>query len=170
MPLPKSLRRPVRRTSSASSAGTSQRKKCRVCNNLDPRGHANSVEDAEARAETRASLSLVLDALTLSNVKPGGCRFCHVLAQALDAFFEKWRGARRRVNVDIKEKGTIKASLEGSQWGNQVIEIYAGSGRQCMFTNPSSFVLSYRCSVASINQSSPRKSVVSLTSQKSDFT
>src|SRR5690242_13120445 len=138
MPLPKSLRRPVRRTSSASSAGTSQRKKCRVCNNLDPRGHANSIEDAEARTETRASLNLVLDALTLSNIKyksGGGCRFCIVLVQALDAFFEKWRGARCRVNVDIKEKGTIKVSLDGSQWENRMIEIYTGSGRH-MFTDP----------------------------------
>src|SRR5690242_14755033 len=69
MPLPKSLRRPVRRTSSSSSAGT-QRRKCRTCNNLDPRGHASSVQDTEALKEPRATLDLVIDALALSNVKP----------------------------------------------------------------------------------------------------
>ncbi|KAJ8113240.1 hypothetical protein OPT61_g4595 [Boeremia exigua] len=129
MPLPKSLRRPVRRTSSASSAGTSQRKKCRMCNNLDPRQHANTVEDAEARGETRASLSLVLDALALSNINTSsrGCRFCAVLVQTLDAFFEKWRGARCRVNIDIQEKETIKVSLDGPRWGKRIVEIYAGS-------------------------------------------
>lgn len=134
MPLPKSLRRPVRRTSSSSSAGT-QRRKCRTCNNLDPRGHANSVLDTEALNEPRATLDLILDALALSNAKPatnGGCRFCTVLVQALDAFFEAWRGARCRVNVNIREKGTIRVSLDGVQWTNQMIEIYAGSGRQCI--------------------------------------
>lgn len=53
-----------------------------------------------------------------------------MLVQALDAFFDAWRGARCRVNVNIIEKGTIKVSLDGPQWRNQVIEIYAGSGRQ----------------------------------------
>lgn len=133
MPLPKSLRRPVRRTSSSSSAGT-QRKKCRTCNNLDPRDHTNSVQDTEALKESRATLDLVIDSLALLNVKPatsGGCRFCTVLGQALDSFIPNWRGARCRVNVNIKEKGTIKVSLDGVQWANQMIEIYAGSGRHC---------------------------------------
>ena len=131
MPLPKSLRRPVRRTSSASSVGTS-RKKCRTCNNLDPRGHTNSIEDAEAQKDPRVSLNLVLDALALSNIgstTSGGCRFCAVLAQVLDAFFDKWRGSRCRVNVNLKEKETIKVSLDGAQWANQMVEIYSGSGR-----------------------------------------
>lgn len=134
MPLPKSLRRPVRRTSSSPSTGT-QRRKCRMCNNLDPRGHTNSIQDTEALEEPRATLDLVIDALALSNVKPatnGGCRFCTVLIQALDAFFDKWRGARCRVKLNIKEKGTIKVSLDGSRWVNQMIEIYAGSGRHCV--------------------------------------
>jgi hypothetical protein len=133
MPLPKSLRRSVRRTSSASSARTSQRKKCRTCNNLDPRGHTSSIHDAEALKEPRASLNLVVDALILSNTKAaanGGCRFCNVLVQVLDAFFGKWRGSRCRANVKLEEKGTIKVSLDGAKWENQMVEIYAGSGRQ----------------------------------------
>lgn len=132
MPLPKSLRRPARRTRLALSAGTSQRKKCRTCNNLDPRGHTNSILDAEAQKEPRASLNLVLDALALSDIKPpsnGGCRFCVVLVQALDAFFDKWRGSQYRINVDIKEKGTIKVSLDG---GHRMVEIYAGTGGYCI--------------------------------------
>ena len=139
MPLPKSLRRPVRRAPSASAAGTSRRK-CRTCNNLDPRGHANSIEDAEALKEPRTSLNLVLDALALSNVRvatSGGCRYCIVLVQALDAFFSEWRGNRTRVNVSIKEKGAIKVSLDGAQWANQMVEIYAGSGRHYAFPSQS---------------------------------
>lgn len=133
MPLPKSLRRPVRRTSSSSSISQPQRKKCCTCNNLDPRGHASSICLDETAKEPKASLSLVLDALSLAKTKEtarGGCRFCNVLILVLDAFFEKWRGARVRVNVDLKEKGTVKVSLDGDRWKNEVVEIYAGSGRQ----------------------------------------
>ncbi|KAF1833342.1 HET-domain-containing protein [Decorospora gaudefroyi] len=126
MPLPKSLRRPVRRTSS-SSTSQHQRKKCRMCNNLDPRGHASSSYQSEAAKEPLASLSLVLDALSLSKTKQGTCRFCHVLTLVLDAFFEGWRGARVRVNVDLKEKATIKVSLDEERWKQETVEIYAGS-------------------------------------------
>lgn len=134
MPLPKALRRPVRR---ASSTGTVPRRKCRLCNNLDPRGHVNSVQDAESLREPRSSLSLILDALALSTVKAasnGGCRFCVVLAQALDAYCEGWRGIRCKIEVDIKEKGTIKVRLNGAQWAKQAVEIYAGSGRRATLT------------------------------------
>ena len=148
MPLPKALRRPVRRTSSASSAGKAQRRKCPTCNNLDPRGHVNSTtQDAESLKEPRASLILVLDALALANIKfttRGGCRFCAIIVQALDAFFEKWRGTRYRVNVDIKEKDTIKVGLDGAQWAQRAIEIYAGSGRHYVSTSPVS-CLPCRC-------------------------
>lgn len=138
MPLPKALRRPVRRTSSTSSAGTGQRRKCSQCNNLDPRGHVNSSQDAENLKEPRASLSMVLDALDLANSRSttsGGCRFCAILVQALDAFFDNWRGTQCRVNVDIQEKGTIKVGLDGAQWARRMIEIYAGSGRRYAFIN-----------------------------------
>ncbi|XP_014560870.1 hypothetical protein COCVIDRAFT_34204 [Bipolaris victoriae FI3] len=123
MPLPKCLRRPVVRP--AASAGQSQRKKCRMCNHLDPRGHANSVYETEAVKEPRASLSLVLDALNLAKVKESGCRFCYVLVLVLDAFFSGWRSARARVHVDIKEKATVKITLGGERWKDEISEIYA---------------------------------------------
>jgi hypothetical protein len=71
----------------------------------------------------------VLDALSLSRARPGKCRFCDVLVTVLDAFFEKWRGARVRVNVELKEKTPVKVGLDGEQWKNETVEIYAGSGR-----------------------------------------
>jgi hypothetical protein len=87
-----------------------------------------------------ASLSLVLDALSLHNTKDpskGGCRFCGVLVQALDAFFDEWRGVRKRVLVDIEEKGTIKLGVEGERWKREVVEIYAVSGTSLSFAcNP----------------------------------
>lgn len=133
MPLPKSLlRRPVRRTSSSSSVGQNQRQRCRTCNNLDPRGHSSSVQPDEGDKDAKTRLTLVIDALTLSQTKDvsrKGCRFCNVLIQALDAFFEKWRGARTKVNVEIVEKATVKVSMDGERWKGEIIEIYAGSGK-----------------------------------------
>jgi hypothetical protein len=76
-------------------------------------------------------LSLVLDALSLArtkDTKEGGCRFCGVLVQALDAFFEDWRGVRQRVSVDVQEKGSIKVGIDGERWKCELVEIYAGSG------------------------------------------
>jgi hypothetical protein len=82
--------------------------------------------------ESKARLSLVIDGLSLSKTKDvsnRGCRFCNVLIQGLDAFFGAWRGARARIHVDIKEKGTIKVSIDDERWNGEVIEIYAGSGK-----------------------------------------
>jgi hypothetical protein len=132
MPLPKSLRRPIRRTSTSSSTGQSQRQRCRTCNNLDPRGHASSIYPDEVAGDTKAQLNLVIDALTLTKTKTAaqrGCRFCNVLIQSLDAFFEDWRGARLRIGVDIREKATIKVSIDSEPWTGETVEIYAGSGR-----------------------------------------
>ncbi|KAF1921850.1 heterokaryon incompatibility protein-domain-containing protein [Ampelomyces quisqualis] len=131
MPLPKSLlRRSNRRTSTSSSTGQSRRQRCRTCNNLDPRGHTSSVhpDDIERNAKTR--LSLIIDALSLSQTKDvtnRGCRFCNVLIQALDVFFENWRGARAKIHVEIVEKATIKVSIDEHRYTGEVIEIYAGS-------------------------------------------
>ena len=87
--------------------------------------------DTEA-ADLRATLHLVIDALSLSKIKDvarGGCRFCNVLVCVLDAFFEHWRGARARVHVDLIEKKPIKVTVGGERWKDETIEIYAGSGR-----------------------------------------
>ncbi|KAF1960007.1 HET-domain-containing protein [Byssothecium circinans] len=125
MPLRKTLRQTQRQ-----SSGQNRRKPCRICHNLDPRGHASSAYSAESEKDALASLSLVLDAFELAKTKDpkeGGCRFCNVLCQALDAFSNGWRGARQRVNVDLKEKGTIKVQVDEDRWRGESIEIYAGS-------------------------------------------
>jgi hypothetical protein len=82
--------------------------------------------------------------LSLSKTKDvaqRGCRFCNAIIQSLDAFFESWRGARLRINIEMREKATIKVSLDGEHWKGEIIEIYAGSGRQnstspCQFHRP----------------------------------
>src|SRR4051794_38571381 len=127
MPTTKSLR-PRQRLPGTSSAAKTRRKPCWQCNNLDPRGHPNSEYEAGLSKEPTASLALVLDSFNLPKTKApveGGCRFCGLLVQALDAFFEGWRGSRRRVNLDLKEKGSIKVGVDGERWNDELVEIYA---------------------------------------------
>jgi len=119
---------------------------CRICNNLDPRNHASSIHLTEHTEKALAMLSLVLDAFSLSMTresKEGGCRFCNVLCQALDAFFDGWRGSRQRVNVDIKEKGDIEIGLDQEKWRGEVISIYT-TKRKCAFpkSRPTCLVVS----------------------------
>ncbi|ORY00101.1 heterokaryon incompatibility protein-domain-containing protein [Clohesyomyces aquaticus] len=126
MPLPKSLRQPKKQ----SLAQSTRRKPCRLCHNLNPRGHPNSNHPTESSKDDAASLTLVLDALSLQRTRAptdGGCRFCGVLIHALDHFFEGWRECRERITVDIREKRSIKVELDGEKWKSELIEIYAGS-------------------------------------------
>jgi hypothetical protein len=134
MPTSKSLRQPAKRQGSATSV--SRRKTCRFCNNLDPRGHPNTIYQSEGSKDATASLTLVLDAFELSRTKAPidkGCRFCDVVVQALDTFCGDWRGARRRIVVDIKEKGVIRVNVDGEKWKGEAVEIYAASGRESSF-------------------------------------
>ena len=59
--------------------------------------------------------------------------FAMLMILVLDAFFEKWRGAGSRGSVDLKEKTTIKVSLDGARSKNEIVEIYAGSGRPAFY-------------------------------------
>jgi hypothetical protein len=132
MSAPKSLR-PKYQPSGTSSQ---RRKPCRMCNNLDPRGHASSVYQNDSLKDATTNLTLTLDALSLSRTKPPtlrGCRFCNVLTQALDAFFDDWRGSRQRINVEIREKGSVKVGIDGTKWKGQLIEIFSGAGRDFLF-------------------------------------
>ncbi|KAF2183407.1 HET-domain-containing protein [Zopfia rhizophila CBS 207.26] len=126
MPLPKSLRQPAKRKNSSSGSNPQLRRKpCRICHNLDPRGHSSSVYQMESSKKASTSLTLVLDGLSLQ--KNHSCRFCGVLTQALDAFFEGWRGKRGRFTVDLTEKRSIKVRIDDGASKSEIVEIYAGS-------------------------------------------
>jgi hypothetical protein len=121
MPPRNSLRQPA-------ALSQTQRKRCRFCNNLDPRGHPNTLYPDSTDGKT--SLTLVLAAFDLSRTKApenGGCRFCNVLIQALDAFCISWRGSRQRITIDLKEKGPLKLTVDNEVWKGRAIELYAAS-------------------------------------------
>jgi len=89
---------------------------------------------------------LVLDALSLSRTKlpaERGCRFCYVLIQALDAFFDDWRGSRQQITTNIREKGSIKVGINGARWEGELIEIFSGAGRDCLFPLVSQIIMFY---------------------------
>ncbi|KAF2002670.1 HET-domain-containing protein [Amniculicola lignicola CBS 123094] len=126
MPLPK----PLRQSKHSGSSSQPRRNICKQCHNLDPRGHTSSVCESESSKEVTSNLTLILDALQLQRTKEttdGGCRFCRVLIKALDNFFDDWKGFRGRIILGMKEKGTIKISIDGNTWRGKLIEIYAES-------------------------------------------
>jgi hypothetical protein len=117
-----------------------------MCNNLDPRGHASSVYQSDSLKGGTTSLTLVLDALSLSRTKlpaERGCRFCYVLIQALDAFFDDWRGSRQQITINIREKGSIKVGINGARWEGELIEIFSGAGRDCLSPLVSQIIMFY---------------------------
>ncbi|KAF2662188.1 HET-domain-containing protein [Lophiostoma macrostomum CBS 122681] len=124
------LSKPTGSSQRSVTGSSTYRKRCRTCNNLDPRGHAMTVHQTEGAKEAKATLTLVLDPLSLSRTKlpsDGGCRYCALLKSALDTFFEGWRNIRQKILMDLKEKASINVSIEAEKWGHEAVEIYARS-------------------------------------------
>jgi len=144
---------PLRSLRSASAQP--HRKRCRMCHNLDPRNHPSSKYDTESSRGARAHLSLVIDAFALSktkDVKDGGCRYCSLLSQALDAFFGDWRGSRRRINVELKEKESVKLELDCDHWKAEQVEIYCTKSRRFSFfvrtrNTPGSVLIKFKINI-----------------------
>ncbi|KAF2759677.1 HET-domain-containing protein [Pseudovirgaria hyperparasitica] len=103
------------------------RSSCKICNNLDAKGHAASSHDAEALSGRTISLSLPVDALQLKKSR-AGCRFCSVLAEALDAFFVDWSTVRAPIIVDLGFNVPVCASIRHVRYEDQQIEIYTSPG------------------------------------------
>ncbi|PVI07913.1 HET-domain-containing protein [Periconia macrospinosa] len=111
------------------STTQTRHKRCQICHDLDPRGHAGSTYNSEAE-NPLASLSVVLDLFSLAKTKDtreGGCRFCNVLIQALDALSPGWRESFQKAFMNLNEKGTINIEIDSEKWKGEMIEIYAGS-------------------------------------------
>jgi len=108
---------------------TSSRRPCRLCHNLDPRGHPQSVCPDPNTKIAATSLTLVVDGLELQRIQSKGCRFCHVIVQALDGFCKEWKKSRGRVVLEMVEKGPVKITLDDSTLGEVSVELSASSGK-----------------------------------------
>ena len=108
---------------------TRRRGPCKLCNNLDPRGHTATAYDAESNSRAGASLTLVVDGLKLQSTAEFGCKFCLLVAQALDAFLKDWRASRGRITIDLLEGKPIKVSIEGIKCKGVSLEIYMPHGK-----------------------------------------
>ncbi len=100
-------------------------KKCKVCNNLDPRGHRNSHTDTESG---RTTLCCAIDPLDLVAVRENGCRFCRLLIRALDRLVKDWRRMRTAIIVDLVDGKTIKVTFTRSK-EKKWLEIYSPKGQ-----------------------------------------
>ena len=121
---PKTLRPPPTRSAQKRCRGP-----CKLCNNLDPRGHTATEYDAESNSRAGANLTLVVDGLKLQSTAEFGCKFCLLVAQALDTFLKDWRASRGRITIDLVEGKPIKVSIGGIKCNGVSLEIYAPHGR-----------------------------------------
>jgi hypothetical protein len=123
--MPKALRPKTLQPPPTRSAQKRRRGPCKLCNNLDPRGHTATAYDAESNSRAGASLTLVVDGLKLQST----AEFCLLVAQALDAFLKDWRVSRGRITIDLVEGKPINISIEGIECNGVGLEIYAPHGR-----------------------------------------
>ncbi|OCL15225.1 HET-domain-containing protein [Glonium stellatum] len=126
--MPKALRPKTLQPPAARSAQRRRRSPCKLCNNLDPRGHTTTAYDAESSSQANASLTLVIDGLKLQSSGELGCRFCFLVSQALDAFLKDWRTSRGRITINLVEGKPVKVSIEGLKCNGVSLEIYAPHG------------------------------------------
>lgn len=100
-------------------------KRCKVCNNLDPRGHRNTHTDTDSG---HATLCCGIDLPDLAAVRPNGCRFCQLLIRALDGLIKDWRRMRAAIVMDLADGKTIKVAFtQGKE--KKWLEIYSPKGR-----------------------------------------
>ena len=100
---------------------------CKVCNNLDPRGHPTTFYDAEGASKSIASLTLAVNTTDLARSK-GRCLQCKVLCDALDLRFPAWHKNHARVCVEILEKESVKIELRDEASSNLKLELYVAQG------------------------------------------
>ena len=127
--MPKALQPKTLQPPPTRSAQKRRRGPCKLCNNLDPRGRTATAYDAESNSRAGASLTLVVDGLKLQSTAEFGCKFCLLVAQALDAFLKDWRASRGRITIDLVEEKPINVSIEGIKCNGVSLKIYAPHGR-----------------------------------------
>jgi hypothetical protein len=140
---------PPRQSAALSTRRTA---KCPQCNNLDPRGHAFSTHSdtpvSKRKSTTRLNddvrLSLPVDSLKLSRLESRlihdkTCRFCDVLAKAIDAYVSNWRRRRPSITLDLAWKRPIRITIGSGYDTPVVLEIYANPGKAIGFCVLSSF-------------------------------
>ena len=106
-------------------------RKCKVCNNLDPRGHRNTNTDTESGSVT---LCCAINPRDLARVPQNGCRFCRLLIKTLNKLVNDWWSMRTPIILDLADKKAIKVTYtrnKETKW----LEIYSPKGRWYLF-NP----------------------------------
>ncbi len=98
--------------------------KCKLCHNLDPRGHSFASYDAEGGG---ASTTIKIDAFSLARQPAGACRFCQVLVDALDALKMQWQQLREPIRVDLALEQPIRIWVPCST-GERFVEVYSPKG------------------------------------------
>jgi hypothetical protein len=111
--------------SSSGYKSKTKPRKCKVCNNLDPRGHRNTYTDTESGLVT---LCCAIDPRRLATLLQNDCRFCRLLINALNELVKDWRSMRTAIVMDLADKKAIKVTFTQSE-EKKWLEIYSPKGR-----------------------------------------
>jgi Heterokaryon incompatibility protein (HET) len=111
---------------SASSNPRSTSSRCKLCNNLDPKGLSFTFYDPES---SFCSATINVDPLGLAKVSHNGCRFCRVLIQALDGLVSGWRKAREPLRVDLASGKPIRITVP-EVGEKKYVELYCPKDRR----------------------------------------
>ena len=110
--------------------------RCSVCNNLDPRGHLFSGQDERSGtfgnkriAQWSTSLSLPIDTRRLARLTARNCRFCRLLADAIQAYYPSWLQSRPSVVIYIGWNTPVKLSITGQEDSSRLVEIFNDTGK-----------------------------------------
>jgi hypothetical protein len=128
-----------KKTSSASSR-QARRRKCPECNDLDPRDHRYSAYSDSLRSQKGSKhnvrLSLSIDILKLSRQDNKKCRFCDVIARALDSLAEDWRKKRPPITLDLAWGKPIRLTVGSALPAKSaILEIYSPNGKSYSMPN-----------------------------------
>ncbi|KIW78617.1 hypothetical protein Z517_08455 [Fonsecaea pedrosoi CBS 271.37] len=116
------------KSSSTKATRHGARSRCKLCNNLSPRGHTSSSYDADSATKHNANLTLCIDARQLS---ASNCQYCKLLRQSLQGFVGRdWAHIRDPVCIDLLEGSPIKVSVQEPSGKSIVFELYTPSDQR----------------------------------------
>ncbi|KAH7044651.1 heterokaryon incompatibility protein-domain-containing protein [Macrophomina phaseolina] len=110
--------------STPALARSQSARRCKLCNNLDPRSHPATHRDQDSTSPPIAHLTLQLDPVRL---KRSGqvCSRCRLLAQALDAHCHSWRNTRPCLLLHLVERAPVRLDVKDDGGNTEKLEIYA---------------------------------------------
>lgn len=98
-----------------------------MCNNLSAKGRTNSFYEEDDRVP-KASVIIEVETSKLRRSSASGCRYCALLSQSLDFFWEEWTKTHTHVTITLKDDAPVKLSFVGGSLNRDCLELYTVPG------------------------------------------